>query len=151
MIRLKWFEDMYLGSVMYLEAIPWSKDEEEKVMFLLSQLQLHESMTETILTLPVQQQQQQALLLNLFGDVGRFRDKGDDSPNIQRAFEVFWRRAYADNMWPTRMIPSYRLPSVIIQAERFGVRWSLVDDEDAKKEVKKGHMHLGMFGRNIMG
>ncbi|KDP44149.1 hypothetical protein JCGZ_05616 [Jatropha curcas] len=43
----------------------------------------------TILTLPLLQQQ--AILLNWFD---RFLNKGDDCPNIQRAFEVWWRRAF---------------------------------------------------------
>ncbi|XP_002531830.2 BTB/POZ domain-containing protein At5g60050 [Ricinus communis] len=43
----------------------------------------------TILTLPLLQQQ--AILLNWFD---RFLSKGDDCPNIQRAFEVWWRRAF---------------------------------------------------------
>ncbi|XP_050213978.1 BTB/POZ domain-containing protein At5g60050 [Mercurialis annua] len=43
----------------------------------------------TILTLPLIQQQ--AILLKWFD---RFLNKGDDCPNIQRAFEIWWRRAF---------------------------------------------------------
>ncbi|KAJ9178201.1 hypothetical protein P3X46_010101 [Hevea brasiliensis] len=43
----------------------------------------------TILTLPLLQQQ--AIMLKWFD---RFLNKGDDCPNIQRAFEVWWRRAF---------------------------------------------------------
>ncbi|CAN1162061.1 BTB/POZ domain-containing protein At5g60050 [Linum perenne] len=44
---------------------------------------------QTILTLPLLQQQ--GILLNWFD---RFLNKGDDCPNIQTAFEVWWRRAF---------------------------------------------------------
>uniref|UniRef100_A0A7N0UAJ7 At3g05675-like ankyrin-like domain-containing protein n=1 Tax=Kalanchoe fedtschenkoi TaxID=63787 RepID=A0A7N0UAJ7_KALFE len=44
---------------------------------------------QTILTLPLQQQQ--SFFLAWFD---RYLDKGDDCPNIQRAFEVWWRRAF---------------------------------------------------------
>ncbi|XP_006829095.2 BTB/POZ domain-containing protein At1g63850 [Amborella trichopoda] len=44
---------------------------------------------QTILTLPLEQQQ--AILLGWFD---RFLNAGDDCPNIQRAFEVWWRRAF---------------------------------------------------------
>ncbi|KAF5196470.1 BTB/POZ domain-containing protein [Thalictrum thalictroides] len=44
---------------------------------------------QTILTLPLAQQK--VILLNWFN---RFLNKGDDCPNIQRAFEVWWRRAF---------------------------------------------------------
>ena len=32
----------------YLEAVPWSEDEEEKIISHLSQLELHSSMTEVL-------------------------------------------------------------------------------------------------------
>ncbi|CAN1226939.1 BTB/POZ domain-containing protein At5g60050 [Linum grandiflorum] len=44
---------------------------------------------QTILTLPLLQQQ--GILLRWFD---RFLNKGDDCPNIQRAFEIWWRRAF---------------------------------------------------------
>ncbi|KAF8396659.1 hypothetical protein HHK36_018284 [Tetracentron sinense] len=50
---------------------------------------VEDGLSQTILTLPLVQQQ--ALLSNWFV---RFLDKGDDCPNIQRAFEVWWRRAF---------------------------------------------------------
>ncbi|RWR81800.1 BTB/POZ domain-containing protein [Cinnamomum micranthum f. kanehirae] len=50
---------------------------------------VEDGLTQTILTLPLAQQQ--AILLNWFD---RFLNKGDDCPNIQRAFEVWWRRAF---------------------------------------------------------
>lgn len=50
---------------------------------------IEDGLSQTILTLPLPQQQ--AILLNWFN---RFLNKGDDCPNIQRAFEVWWRRAF---------------------------------------------------------
>ncbi|PQM32625.1 BTB/POZ domain-containing protein [Prunus yedoensis var. nudiflora] len=50
---------------------------------------VEEGISQTILTLPLQQQQ--GILLNWFD---RFLNKGDDCPNIQKAFEVWWRRAF---------------------------------------------------------
>ncbi|XP_058093896.1 BTB/POZ domain-containing protein At5g60050 [Magnolia sinica] len=50
---------------------------------------VEDGLSQTILTLPLAQQQ--AILLNWFN---RFLNKGDDCPNIQRAFEVWWRRAF---------------------------------------------------------
>lgn len=50
---------------------------------------VEEGLSQTILTLPLHQQQ--AILLNWFD---RFLNKGDDCPNIQKAFEVWWRRAF---------------------------------------------------------
>lgn len=50
---------------------------------------VEDGLGQTILTLPLPQQQ--AILLNWFD---RFLNKGDDCPNIQRAFEVWWRRAF---------------------------------------------------------
>lgn len=43
----------------------------------------------TILTLPMEWQQE-----FLMGWFGRFLNSGDDCPNLQRAFEVWWRRAF---------------------------------------------------------
>ncbi|XAR60509.1 hypothetical protein NMG60_11033922 [Bertholletia excelsa] len=50
---------------------------------------VEDGLSQTILTLPLPQQQ--VILLNWFD---RFLNKGDDCPNIQRAFEVWWRRAF---------------------------------------------------------
>ncbi|GMN24466.1 hypothetical protein TIFTF001_000581 [Ficus carica] len=50
---------------------------------------VEDGLGQTILTLPLPQQQ--TILLNWFD---RFLNKGDDCPNVQRAFEVWWRRAF---------------------------------------------------------
>ncbi|GFZ17954.1 BTB/POZ domain-containing protein [Actinidia rufa] len=50
---------------------------------------VEDGLGQTILTLPLPQQQ--AILINWFN---RFLNKGDDCPNIQKAFEVWWRRAF---------------------------------------------------------
>ncbi|KAJ4833986.1 hypothetical protein Tsubulata_016517 [Turnera subulata] len=50
---------------------------------------VEEGLGQTILTLPLQQQQ--SIFLSWFD---RFLSKGDDCPNIQRAFEVWWRRTF---------------------------------------------------------
>lgn len=50
---------------------------------------VEDGLSQTILTLPLHQQQ--AVLLNWFD---RFLNKGDDCPNIQKAFEIWWRRAF---------------------------------------------------------
>ncbi|MED6196877.1 hypothetical protein PIB30_051413 [Stylosanthes scabra] len=50
---------------------------------------VEDGLSQTILTLPLPQQQ--ALLLKWFD---RFLNKGDDCPNIQKAFEIWWRRAF---------------------------------------------------------
>ncbi|KAL2487806.1 BTB/POZ domain-containing protein [Forsythia ovata] len=50
---------------------------------------VEEGLSQTILTLPLPQQQ--SILLNWFH---RFLNRGDDCPNIQRAFEIWWRRAF---------------------------------------------------------
>lgn len=50
---------------------------------------LEDGLSQTILTLSLRQQE--AILLVWFD---RFLNKGDDCPNIQRAFEVWWRRAF---------------------------------------------------------
>lgn len=51
---------------------------------------IEDGLSQTILTLPLLQQQ--AVLLNWFD---RFLNKGDDCPNIQKAFEIWWRRAFS--------------------------------------------------------
>ncbi|PSR86645.1 BTB/POZ domain-containing protein [Actinidia chinensis var. chinensis] len=50
---------------------------------------VEDGLGQTILTLPLLQQQ--AILINWFH---RFLNKGDGCPNIQKAFEVWWRRAF---------------------------------------------------------
>ncbi|XP_047944269.1 BTB/POZ domain-containing protein At5g60050-like [Salvia hispanica] len=50
---------------------------------------IEEGLSQTILTLPLPQQQ--SVLVKWFD---RFLNKGDDCPNIQRAFEIWWRRAF---------------------------------------------------------
>lgn len=50
---------------------------------------VEDGLSQTILTLPLLQQQ--AILLNWFD---QFLSKGDDCPNIQKAFEVWWRRTF---------------------------------------------------------
>lgn len=50
---------------------------------------IEDGLSQTILTLSLQQQK--AVLLDWFN---RFLNKGDDCPNIQRAFEVWWKRAF---------------------------------------------------------
>ncbi|KAL3829154.1 hypothetical protein ACJIZ3_017956 [Penstemon smallii] len=50
---------------------------------------VEEGLSQTILTLPLSQQQ--SILMKWFD---RFLEKGDDCPNIQRAFEIWWRRAF---------------------------------------------------------
>lgn len=50
---------------------------------------VEDGLSQTILTLPLHQQQ--TVLLTWFD---RFLNKGDDCPNLQRAFEVWWRRAF---------------------------------------------------------
>lgn len=50
---------------------------------------IEDGLSQIILTLPLSQQE--AFLMSWFG---RFLEKGDDCPNIQRAFEIWWRRAF---------------------------------------------------------
>ncbi|XP_076899662.1 BTB/POZ domain-containing protein At5g60050-like [Bidens hawaiensis] len=50
---------------------------------------IEEGLSDIILTLPLLQQE--AFLMSWFS---RFLEKGDDCPNIQRAFEIWWRRAF---------------------------------------------------------
>ncbi|OIV99361.1 hypothetical protein TanjilG_17171 [Lupinus angustifolius] len=56
---------------------------------------VEDGLSQTILTLPLLQQQ--AVLMNWFD---RFLNKGDDCPNIQKAFEIWWRRAFIRNYSP---------------------------------------------------
>lgn len=50
---------------------------------------VEEGISQTILTLPLKQQQ--TILLSWFD---RFSSSGDDCPNLQKAFEVWWRRTF---------------------------------------------------------
>ncbi|CAM6126498.1 unnamed protein product [Calypogeia fissa] len=50
---------------------------------------VEEGISQTILTLPLKQQQ--TILLSWFD---RFSNSGDDCPNLQKAFEVWWRRMF---------------------------------------------------------
>ncbi|CAM6051943.1 unnamed protein product [Sphagnum compactum] len=50
---------------------------------------VEEGISQTILTLPMKQQQ--SILLSWFD---RFSTSGDDCPNLQKAFEVWWRRTF---------------------------------------------------------
>lgn len=50
---------------------------------------VEDGISQAILTLPLRQQQ--GILLSWFD---RFLSSGDDCPNLQRAFEVWWRRTY---------------------------------------------------------
>lgn len=50
---------------------------------------VEEGLGQTILTLPMSHQQ--VIMLDWFD---RYLNKGDDCPNIQRAFEIWWRRAF---------------------------------------------------------
>ncbi|KAH7287487.1 hypothetical protein KP509_32G058100 [Ceratopteris richardii] len=50
---------------------------------------IEDGICQTILTLPLNQQQ--SILLSWFN---RFSNNGDDCPNLQRAFEVWWRRTF---------------------------------------------------------
>nr|GEY87461.1 hypothetical protein [Tanacetum cinerariifolium] len=50
---------------------------------------IEDGLCQIILTLPLSQQQ--TFLMSWFD---RFLEKGDDCPNIQRAFEIWWRRAF---------------------------------------------------------
>lgn len=50
---------------------------------------IEDGLSQIILTLPLSQQQ--TFLMSWFD---RFLEKGDDCPNIQRAFEIWWRRAF---------------------------------------------------------
>ncbi len=50
---------------------------------------VEEGISQTILTLSMKQQQ--TILLSWFD---RFSTSGDDCPNLQKAFEVWWRRTF---------------------------------------------------------
>lgn len=73
----------------WLEAIyndfSWMK----RACRTLNKNMIEDGLCKTILTLPMAQQQ--TILLRWFD---RFLKKGDDCPNLQRAFEVWWRRTF---------------------------------------------------------
>ncbi|KAI4368800.1 hypothetical protein MLD38_017314 [Melastoma candidum] len=75
-----WLEALY-------EDYSWMRRASSKT---LDKKLIEDGLGQTILTLPLAQQQ--AIMLNWFD---RFLNKGDDCPNIQRAFEIWWRRAFA--------------------------------------------------------
>ncbi|CAH9109079.1 unnamed protein product [Cuscuta epithymum] len=51
--------------------------------------EVEDGLSQTVLTLPLPQQQE--IMLSWFK---RFLNKGDDCPNMRKAFEVWWRRAF---------------------------------------------------------
>ncbi|KAF9598441.1 hypothetical protein IFM89_027874 [Coptis chinensis] len=81
-----WLEPLY-------EDFGWMK----RACRSLDKKLLEDGLSQTILTLPLQQQQ--VILLNWFN---RFLNKGDDCPNIQRAFQVWWRRAFIRQYVPEK-------------------------------------------------
>lgn len=78
---------------------------------------VEEGISQTILTLPLKQQQ--TILLSWFD---RFSSSGDDCPNLQKAFEVWWRRTFTrpsveeDNCGPQ---PSFWAPKGLGHTERW--------------------------------
>ncbi|KAJ8439934.1 hypothetical protein Cgig2_004000 [Carnegiea gigantea] len=77
-LLLTWLEPLY-------EDFGWMRRAGRSVDKKL----VEDGLSQTILTLPLYQQQ--SILMNWFD---RFLAKGDDCPNIQRAFEIWWRRAF---------------------------------------------------------
>ncbi|KAK9169158.1 hypothetical protein Syun_001298 [Stephania yunnanensis] len=73
-----WLEALY-------EDFGWMK----RASRSLDRKVVEDGLSQTILTLPLAQQQM--ILLKWFD---RFLSRGDDCPNIQRAFEVWWRRTF---------------------------------------------------------
>ncbi|XP_031486756.1 BTB/POZ domain-containing protein At5g60050 [Nymphaea colorata] len=73
-----WLEALY-------EDFGWMK----RACKTLDKKSMEDGLGQMILTLPLAQQQ--SLFLKWFD---RFLNRGDDCPNIQRAFEVWWRRAF---------------------------------------------------------
>ncbi|KAK9727297.1 hypothetical protein RND81_05G272100 [Saponaria officinalis] len=73
-----WLEPLY-------EDFVWMK----RACRFVDKKVVEDGLSQTILTLPLAQQQ--SILMNWFD---RFLTKGDDCPNIQRAFEIWWRRAF---------------------------------------------------------
>ncbi|XP_010922477.2 BTB/POZ domain-containing protein At5g60050 [Elaeis guineensis] len=73
-----WLEALY-------EDFGWMK----RACRIFDKKMVEDGLCQTILTLPMAQQQ--TILLRWFDC---FLNKGDDCPNMQRAFEVWWRRAF---------------------------------------------------------
>ncbi|KAH0456036.1 hypothetical protein IEQ34_013943 [Dendrobium chrysotoxum] len=65
---------------------------------------IEDGLSNTILTLPLAMQQE--ILLAWFD---RFLNSGDDCPNIQRGFEVWWRRAFWRRNGETSRPPQLRI------------------------------------------
>ncbi|XP_057548910.1 BTB/POZ domain-containing protein At5g60050 [Amaranthus tricolor] len=79
-----WLEHLY-------EDFRWMKSASRYV----DKKVVEDGLGQTILTLPISQQQY--ILMNWFD---RFLAKGDDCPNIQKAFEIWWRRAFIRQYTP---------------------------------------------------
>ncbi|KAI3411353.1 uncharacterized protein J3R85_018061 [Psidium guajava] len=73
-----WLEALY-------EDFGWMR----RASRLMDKKLLEDGLGQTILTLPLPQQQ--AIFLSWFD---RYLNKGDDCPDIQKAFEIWWRRAF---------------------------------------------------------
>lgn len=73
-----WLEPLY-------EDFGWMK----RACRFVDKKVVEDGLSQTILTLPISQQQ--SILMKWFD---RFLTKGDDCPNIQKAFEIWWRRAF---------------------------------------------------------
>lgn len=63
---------------------------------------VEEGLSQTILTLPLKQQQ--TILIAWFD---RFLKSGDDCPNLQRAFEIWWRRTFVRPQVDSCVSPSH--------------------------------------------
>ncbi|XP_072955795.1 BTB/POZ domain-containing protein At1g63850 [Typha angustifolia] len=68
---------------------------------------IEDGLANTILTLPLATQQE--ILLEWFN---RFLNSGDDCPNIQRGFEVWWRRAFWKRNGEPEQPPQLRITAV---------------------------------------
>ncbi|OWM67961.1 BTB/POZ domain-containing protein At5g60050 [Punica granatum] len=77
-LLLTWLEGLY-------EDFGWMR----RASRSMDRKLVEEGLGQTILTLPMSNQQ--AIMLSWFD---RYLNKGDDCPNIQRAFEIWWRRAF---------------------------------------------------------
>ncbi|KAK4779486.1 hypothetical protein SAY87_015592 [Trapa incisa] len=77
-LLLTWLEGLY-------EDFGWMK----RASRSMDRKLVEEGLGQTILTLPMSHQQ--AIMLDW---IDRYLNKGDDCPNIQRAFEIWWKRAF---------------------------------------------------------
>ncbi|KAJ6849502.1 putative BTB/POZ domain-containing protein [Iris pallida] len=68
---------------------------------------IEDGLGNTILTLPLAMQQE--ILLAWFD---RFLNSGDDCPNIQRGFEVWWRRAFWRRNSDSERVPQLRITAI---------------------------------------